>query len=119
MRTVTIELDDELAAHVDSQSVGPDTSAADYVLALVEADADRAAERDLEAKLIEGLESGEGEIMDAAGIAAMRRDVRRKIIDAAVAGGQYTREQAEQLARDNDAQAGEEARDHARQASAA
>ena len=120
MRTLTIELDDELAAHLDRRAAGPETSAADYVLALIEADCDRAAERELEAKLIEGLEGGEGELLDRDGIRAQGREMRRKIVEAAVAGGRYTREQAEQAVRDYEAaKTGKETHDHARQAPAA
>ena len=120
MRTLTIELDDDLAAHLDRRTIGPETSAADYVLALIEADADRVAERELEAKLIEGLEGGEGELLDRAGIRAMGRDIRQSIVEAAVAGGRYTRERAEQIVRDHEAaKTGKETHDHARRAPAA
>ena len=66
MQSMNISLPDPLKQYVDGQiSTGRYSSASEYVRELIRADEKRKAEEQLEAKLLEGLNSAESELTPA------------------------------------------------------
>lgn len=64
MQSMNISLPDPLKQFVDGQvALGRYSSASEYVRELIRADEKRKAEEQLEAKLLEGLNSSESELM--------------------------------------------------------
>ena len=79
MQSMNISLPDPLRQFVDSQiSTGRYSSASEYVRELIRADEKRKAEEQLEAKLLEGLNSAESELT-AADWSALRKEALAKV----------------------------------------
>ena len=79
MQSMNISLPDPLKQYVDGQiSTGRYSSASEYVRELIRADEKRKAEEQLEAKLLEGLNSAESELT-AADWSALRKEALAKI----------------------------------------
>jgi antitoxin ParD1/3/4 len=79
MQSMNISLPEPLKQFVDGQiSTGRYSSASEYVRELIRADEKRKAEEQLEAKLLEGLNSAESELT-AADWSALRKEALAKI----------------------------------------
>jgi len=79
MQSMNISLPDSLKQFVDVQvSTGGYSSVSEYVRELIRADERRKAEEQLEAKLLEGLNSAEGELT-AADWSGIRKDALAKV----------------------------------------
>lgn len=79
MQSMNISLPEPLKQFVDGQiSTGRYSSASEYVRELIRADEKRKAEEQLEAKLLEGLNSAESKLT-AADWSALRREALAKI----------------------------------------
>ena len=79
MESMNISLPEPLKAFVDSQiSTGRYSSASEYVRELIRADEKRKAEEQLEAKLMEGLNSPENELSPADWV-AIRKEALAKL----------------------------------------
>lgn len=78
MQSMNISLPDPLKQSVDGQiSTGRYSSASEYVRELIRADEKRKAEEQLEAKLLEGLNSAESELTKADWSAIREEDLTR------------------------------------------
>ncbi len=79
MQSMNISLPDSLKRYVDGQiSTGRYSSASEYVRELIRADEKRKAEEQLEAKLLEGLNSAASELT-AADWSTLRKEALPKI----------------------------------------
>lgn len=79
MQSMNISLPEPLKQFVDGQvSSGRYSSASEYVRELIRADEKRKAEQQLEAKLLEGLNSAESELT-AADWSALRKEALAKV----------------------------------------
>ena len=79
MQSMNISLPDTLKQYVDGQiSTGRYSSASEYVRELIRADEKRKAEEQLEAKLLEGLNSAESALTPA-DWSAIRREALAKV----------------------------------------
>ena len=79
MESMNISLPEPLKQFVDGQiSTGRYSSASEYVRELIRADERRKAEQQLEARLLEGLNSAEGELTPA-DWSAIRREALAKV----------------------------------------
>ena len=79
MQSMNISLPDPLKQFVEGQiSTGRYSSASEYVRELIRADEKRKAEDQLEAKLLEGLNSAEGELTPA-DWSAIRKEALAKV----------------------------------------
>ena len=79
MQSMNISLPEPLKQFVDGQiSTGRYSSASEYVRELIRADEKRKAEEQLEAKLLEGLNSAESELT-AADWSALRKEALAKV----------------------------------------
>ena len=79
MQSMNISLPDPLKKFVDGQiSTGRYSTASEYVRELIRADEKRKAEEQLEAKLLEGLNSAESELT-AADWSAIRKEALVKV----------------------------------------
>ena len=79
MQSMNISLPDPLKQFVDGQiAQGRYSSASEYVRELIRADEKRKAEEQLEAKLLEGLNSAESELTPA-DLGAIRSEARAKV----------------------------------------
>ena len=79
MQSMNISLPDPLKQFVEGQiSTGRYSSASEYVRELIRADERRKAEEQLEAKLLEGLNSAESELT-AADWSAIRKEALAKV----------------------------------------
>jgi antitoxin ParD1/3/4 len=79
MQSMNISLPDSLKKFVDAQiSTGRYSTASEYVRELIRADEKRKAEEQLEAKLLEGLNSAESELT-AADWSAIRKEALAKV----------------------------------------
>lgn len=79
MQSMNISLPDPLKQFVDGQiALGRYSSVSEYVRELIRADEKRKAEEQLEAKLMEGLNSAESELSPA-DWGAIRKEARAKV----------------------------------------
>lgn len=78
--TMNISLPDTLKAYVKERvREGRYSNPSDYIRALIRADWERAAERRLEALLVEGLDSGEPAPLTAEDFKAIKSEVRARL----------------------------------------